>query len=190
MSSHPPVSAVVFLSEPEGDERDARTALRILRYVRLLEEGKLPHGEQLHVLAEFISVEKGAYIQQHVDVRKCGFHHENDLRLTLVSTDTIKNFFMVHSAFVPGVTGIFESLLQERGQEFVRMRFDPPAGLQTTTMRAIKRALRPLGCIAFAVEMDNRDVLLAPPGDAPLAAADIRGIYVIADQPRLEKREP
>ena len=50
------------MSEPEGDERDARTGLRILRFVRLLEEGKIPRSDKLHVLAEFISVEKGAHV--------------------------------------------------------------------------------------------------------------------------------
>jgi hypothetical protein len=180
-----PVSAAVFLSEPEGDERDARTAMRILRFVRLLEEGKVPHGHDLHVLAEFISTEKGAYIQQHVDVRKCGFHHENDMKLTLVSTDTIKNFFMVHSAFVPGVVGIFETLLEERGQEICRLDFTPPKDLEVTTMRALQSAVHPLGCIAFAVELEGREVMLAPHADRAIPTKNLRGIYVVADAPHL-----
>ena len=180
-----PVNAVAFLSEPEGEERDARTALRILRFVGLLEEGKVPHGDKLHVLAEFISVDKGAHIQQHVDVRKCGFASESDLRLTLVSTDTIKNYFMVHSAFVPGVTQIYEHLLEERGQEIVRMRFDPPPGITHTTMRALQRALLPMGAVAIAVEMQDRGVILAPSVDRRIPANEITGVYVLADQPRL-----
>ncbi|HEY4220702.1 MAG TPA: hypothetical protein VGO62_05150, partial [Myxococcota bacterium] len=182
-----PVDAVVFLSEPEGTEQDARTALRILRFVRLLEEGKVPHGERLHVLAEFISVDKGAHIQQFVDVRKCGFKTEKDLRLTLVSTDTIKNYFMVHSAFVPGVTGLYESLLEERGQEIVRLKLQAPEHLKVTTMRALQKSLLRFGAIAFAVELKDRTMLLAPPCDQPLVAAEITSVYVIADQPTVAK---
>jgi hypothetical protein len=180
-----PLEAAVFLSEPEGEERDARTALRILRFVKLLEEAKVPHGESLHVLAEFISIDKGAHIQQHVDGRTCGFNHEQDLKLTLVSTGTIKNYFMVHSAFVPGVAGLYEQLLQERGQEIVRLRFRAVPGLASTSIQAIQAALRPLGAIAFAVERRDRELLLAPPPEQRLAADEIVGVYAIADRPRL-----
>lgn len=182
------LDAAVFLSEPEGDERDARTALRILRFVKLLEEGKAPRDRSLHLLAEFISIEKGAHIQQHVDGRKCGFERESDLRLTLVSTGTIKNYFMVHSAFVPGVTRVYEELLEERGQEIVRLAFRPPSGLQHTTMHAIQQALEPLGAIAFALERADREVILAPPPSLPHATSDIVGVYVIADQAPLARR--
>ena len=82
---------------------DPRVALRVLRFVRHLEEGRVKRGDRLHLLAEFVSIEKGAYIQQNVDVRKCGFADEDCLKLTLVSMEQIKSYFLVHSAFVPGV---------------------------------------------------------------------------------------
>lgn len=188
----PPVEAAVFLSEPDGDERDARVAMRILRFARLLEEGKLPHGDTLHVLAEFLSVEKGARIRGHLDPRSCGFADPRCMRFTLVSTDTIKNYFMVHSAFVPGVVGLYEMLLEERGQEIVRFTFTPPAhGPSTTTIRALQRALAASGAIPFAVEMADERLFLAPPASYPLTVADIRGVYAISDQTytsRLPKR--
>ncbi len=183
LSSMPPVEAAVFLSEPEGDERDARVAMRILRFARLLEEGKVPHGPALHVLAEFLSIEKGARIQGHLDPRSCGFADASCMRLTLVSTDTIKNYFMVHSAFVPGVVDLYEMLLEERGQEIVRFAFTPPAGgPATTTIRALQRALAPRGAIPFAVELQDQRLFLAPPASHPLPVAEIRGLYAVADQ--------
>ncbi|MBI1944622.1 MAG: hypothetical protein HYS27_02940 [Deltaproteobacteria bacterium] len=179
----PPVEAAVFLSEPEGDERDARVAMRILRFARLLEEGKVPRGASLHVLAEFLSIEKGARIQGHLDPRSCGFTDASCMRLTLVSTDTIKNYFMVHSAFVPGVVDLYEMLLEERGQEIVRFTFTPPAhGPSTTTIRALQRALAPSGSIPFAVEMADERLFLAPPASYPLTVSDIRGVYAVSDQ--------
>jgi hypothetical protein len=186
LATRPPLEAAVFLCEPEGEERDARTGMRILRFVKLLEEGKVPHAGSLHMLAEYISVEKGSHIQRHVDARKCGFHSEQDLKLTLVATGTIKNYFMVHSAFVPGVTRVYDHLLEERGQEVVRLRFEAPPGLAETNMLAIEKALAPLGAIAFAVELRDRAVILAPDPSIPLKPADIVGIYVVADQPHLE----
>ena len=188
----PPVEAAVFLSEPDGVERDARVAMRILRFARLLEEGKVPRGATLHVLAEFLSVDKGARIQGHLDARSCGFADPSCMRLTLVSTDTIKNYFMVHSAFVPGVVDLYEMLLEERGQEIVRLTFTPPAqGTSTTTIRSLQRALAPTGVIPFAVEMADERLFLAPPASYPLTVADIRGVYAISDQTyanRLQQR--
>jgi hypothetical protein len=183
----PPVEAAVFLSEPEGEERDARTGLRILRFTRLLEEGKLPRSDTLHILAEFISVEKGAHVQHHVDARKCGFKSIDDLRVTLVSTDTIKNYFMVHSAFVPGVTQIYEHLLEERGQEIVRLQFAPPAGHTHVTLHALQQAVTPLGGIPFALETKS-GVVLAPPPHRTFAVNDVTGVYVVADQPHIAAR--
>lgn len=177
-----PVEAAVFLCEPDGEERDARVAMRILRFVKLLEEGKVPRGGTLHMLAEFLSVEKGAHLQGHLDPRTCGFADASCLRLTLVSTDTIKNYFMVHSAFVPGVVDLYDTLLEERGQEITRLRFTPPTGgPPTTTIRALQRALAPMNAIPFAVEMVDQSLMLGPPASYPLPIANIRGVYVVLD---------
>ena len=182
LESKEPVEAAVFLSEPDGEERDARVAMRILRFVKLLEEGKVPRGGSLHVLAEFLSVEKGAHLQGHLDPRSCGFADASGLRLTLVSTDTIKNYFMVHSAFVPGVVDLYEALLEERGQEITRLAFTPPAGAPaTTTMRVLQRALAPMGAIPFAVELSDQRLVMAPPAAHPIPVAEMRGIYAVFD---------
>jgi hypothetical protein len=115
------VDAVVFLSEPEAIDRDARTALRLMRFARGLEQGHAPRGERLHVVAEFMSLAQGRTVQQHVRRGQCGYDEASKLRLTLVSTELIRNYFMVHSAFVPGVTALYEELLSEEGQELVRL---------------------------------------------------------------------
>jgi hypothetical protein len=180
-----PVEAAVFLCEPEGAERDARTALRILRFTSLLEQGKVPHGDDLHVLAEFQSVEKGAHIQKHVDAARCGFAHESCLRLTLVSTDTIKNYFMVHSAFVPGTDEIYLRLLEERGQEVMRVHLDASLSVERVTMRILRRALARRHAIPIAIELTDRRVLLAPAPDEVFATKDVAGVYVLVNEPGL-----
>lgn len=184
-----PLDAAVFLSEPEGQERDARTALRILRFARLLEDGVLRRASGLHILAEFISVEKGAHIQQLVTGRACGFRNDDDLRLTLVSTDTVKNYFLVHSAFVPGVTAVYDELLAERGQEVVRLAFRAPADLEHVTLEDLRGALEPLGALPFALELKHRDLLLAPPTGRQVRATEITGIYAVADLTTLSRAD-
>ena len=137
------------------------------------------------MLAEFQSVDKGAHIQRHVDVRRCGFDDEHALRLTLVSTDTIKNYFMVHSAFVPGANSVYEQLLQEQGQEIIWLRFDAPPGVEHVTMRELAFALADRRAVAIALELKDRTVRLAPAPDEPVPCAHIAGVYVVADQPDL-----
>jgi hypothetical protein len=176
-----PVEAVVFLSEPSGGDRDARTALRVLRFVKLLEENRVPRGAGMHLLAEFVSVDIGTYIQRHLVVRKCGFALEDVLRLTLIAKETIKSYFMVHSAFVPGVSDIYSRLLEERGQDIVRF---PLAQSSTTpatvTWRALCQALLPREAIPIGLETVH-GTILAPQADRAFAAADVRGVYAIAE---------
>ncbi len=187
LAGQAPVEAVVFLNEPDALDRDARVALRVLRFVRHLEEQRLPKGASLHLIAEFHSVEKGAYIQQNVDVRRCGFTDEDCLKLTLVSTEQIKNYFLVHSAFVPGIAHIYDELLQERGQEIVRILPPmPTAGetAQTTTFADLRASLADLPCIPIGLERAT-GVTLCPPPHERMRLDEVKGIYVVGDAARL-----
>ncbi len=175
------VEAAVFLSEPSGGDRDARTALRVLRFVKLLEENAVPKGPGMHLLAEFVSVDKGLYIQRHLDVRKCGFASANDLRLTLIAKETIKSYFMVHSAFVPGVSDIYGRLLEERGQDIVRFPVvHGPTTPTTTTWRTLCQALLPREAIPIGLDTVH-GTLLAPAADRLFDVKDLRGVYAIAE---------
>ncbi|XXX74886.1 hypothetical protein WMF30_45255 [Sorangium sp. So ce134] len=179
-----PASAAVFLSEPEGLDRDARTAMRLIRFARALESGELAHGARLHVLAEFSSVAKGEHVRSLLDAGKCGFAGPDRLRLSLVSTERIKNYFMVHSAFVPGVTALYDELLGEGGQDLVRIEAPPPgraAGAHGAIgIEHLRAALEPRGVIPMALELDDGAVLLNPEPGSALAAARIRAVYALA----------
>jgi hypothetical protein len=175
----PPVEAAVFLCEAEGSDRDARTAMRVLRFLRMLEDGTMPQGERLHLVAEFLSIDKGTYLQRHVDVRRCGFASVDDLRLTLIARETIKSYFMVHSSFVPGVSAIYDELLEERGQDIVRFAWSGGGG--GVIWADIVEVLRRRGAIAVALERRDRTVSLALAPETVIAAADIAGIYAVAE---------
>jgi len=181
LQSLKPVEAAVFLSEASGGDRDARTALRVLRFVKLLEENQVPKAESMHLLAEFVSVDKGTYIKRHLDVRKCGFQSESDLRLTLIAKETIKSYFMVHSAFVPGVSDIYSRLLEEQGQDIVRFPFvvgpDTP---REVSWRHLVQALLPRQAVPIGLDT-VRGTFLAPGPDVRFQAGEIRGVYAIAE---------
>ena len=177
----PAVEAAVFLSEPDGTDKDARTAMRVLRFLRSLEDGAVPHGDTMHLVAEFISVDKGQYLQQHVDVRRCGFATTDDLRLTLIARETIKSYFMVHAAFVPGVSAVYDELLEERGQDVVRFGVDTTQSV-VTTWQAVCEATRARHAIAVGFERRDRSVVLAPAPSLAIDLADLGGIYAVAER--------
>jgi hypothetical protein len=181
-----PVDAAVFLSEPQAVDRDARTAMRLLRFARGLETGRVPHGERLHVLAEFTSLGKGERVQEHLDSKKCGFPDESCMRVTVVSTEEIKNYFMVHSSFVPGVTALYEELLSDVGQEIVRLDVGEVAGKDAISFAELSEAMRPRDALPIAVELDDGRVLLNPPAKERFRLGRITAVYAIADAQKLD----
>lgn len=193
-----PVGAVVFLSEPEAVDRDARTAMRLLRFVRALEAAEIPCGDRMHILAEFGSVEKGEHVRRLVDAKRCGFKTASSLRLSLVSTERIKNYFMVHSAFVPGVTALYDEILGEDGQEIVRI--EPSVGGigdARVCFGELRAAFAPRQVIPIAIERarededghEKLDVLLNPAPDESFSLGEIKAVYALAESRDLEEPE-
>lgn len=182
-----PVDAAVFLSDPESVDPDARTLMRVLRFARALERDEVRRSEGLHVLAEFEAVARGQRLEAHLTASRCGFDDAEQLRLTLVSTDQMRNYFMVHSAFVPGVMRLYDKLLGARGQEIVRLSLAEAgvAAKGTVTMPELVQVLRPRGAIPLAVEIEDGSVRLNPGPDERFDARELRGLYVIGDSDRL-----
>jgi hypothetical protein len=173
------IDAAVFLSEPEGGDRDARTAMRVLRFVRALDEGRVSRGRDLHLLAEFLSVDQGEHLQRHVATRRWSNTDKDDIRITLIAKETIKSYFMVHSSFVPGVADIYNELLEEPGQDIVRFSFVPvPQTPRTVSLRELSAALAGRQAIPIAVDLVD-GVRLAPAADARFETTDVRGIYCV-----------
>lgn len=201
-----PVGAVVFLSEPDAIDRDARTTMRLLRFARALEQPQFPRADKLHILAEFSSVQKGEHVRRLLDAKRCGFASSSDLRLTLISTERIKNYFMVHSAFVPGVTGLYDEILGEDGQEIVRLDLDLHLASKLTNhvyFDQIREVFATRQVLPIALEIHAKDaprelsddpyqqepveIVLNPEPDRLFALADIRAIYALAESRDLEE---
>jgi hypothetical protein len=183
MGTSGPVDAAVFFSEPDAFDRDARTAMRVLRFVRAMEQLEVPHGDRLHLLVEFASIAKGERIRCAIDARRCGFSGDDRLKLTLISTDQIKNYFMVHSAFVPGVTGLYEEMLAEEKQDIVRFELGErgEAGDGSIAFSDVCNAFRARACIALGLDLANGTVVVNPPPEKLFPVEQIAGVYALTE---------
>lgn len=185
-----PVDAAVFLSEPNAADRDARTIMRLLRFVRAIEQGEVPRGQRLQLLAELVSEAKGEQVRHFVDAARCGFSSPDHLRLTIVCTERIKNYFMVHSAFVPGVTALYDELLGEGGQAIERMELPKPAPAESKKQKPetigfldLIEIYSEFGRIPVALELADGSLLLNPGPRARFAVRDIRAVFTLAGSP-------
>lgn len=201
----PAIGAVVFLSEPDAIDRDARTTMRLLRFARALEQRSVRRADKLHILAEFASVEKGEHVRRLLEPAQCGFASADDLRLTLVSTERIKNYFMVHSAFVPGVTALYDEILGEDGQEIVRLDLDKHLAErleQYVYFHQIRDVFTERQVLPIALEIrspgkrrsgrleqedEHLEIVLNPEPDRVFTLKSIRAIYAIAESRDLEE---
>jgi hypothetical protein len=182
-----PVDSAVFLADPDSLDPDARTLLRVLRFARALEEGQAPRGSRLHLLVEFASEQRGARLEVELERGRCGFIEPNALRLTRLSTDRLKNYFMVHSAFVPGVLALYEQILATSGQTIVRLDLDT-ADAGTVCLEKIAGELEEAGCIPLAVELEDGEVVLNPPCNQTWPSARVRALFALADAARVRER--
>ncbi len=169
------VEAVVFLAEAEAPDPDARTALRMMRLAEHLLERQ--PDRQPRVLAEMITLAKGERVRSQIG-RAFARREREAPQLTLVSTEQIRHYFMVHSAFVPGIDDVYAGLLGTRGQDLVRLPLDTPSTLRMreTRLRLAERAMIPL-----AFEQIDGSVCLNPEPDEPYT--DVSAIYAVADEP-------
>jgi len=170
--------AVVFLSRPDAADVDALTALRVLRFVREAE------GDA-RLLVEMGETHRAAELERQV--RRLGGER---FEVTLLSTQQIRNYFMVHSAFVPGATAIYGQLLGSRGQELVYLPLDPDSMPEDrVAVGALRDALTPRACIPIALlTHDGLDV--NPRAEKVVSCASLRGIFCVADLDDLGSRFP
>lgn len=166
------VDAIVFVAEPGARDHDARTALRLMRLAEDLLAHDLPSP---HVLAELTSIAKGERARVHV---VAAFRREGrePPRVTLVSTEQIRNYFMVHSAFVPGIMKVYAQLLGEVGQDVVRL---PISSRGSVTLSSCAAALFERRMIPLGFERADGTVVLNPDHDR--AFDDAVGVFSIGE---------
>lgn len=166
------IDAVVFVAESDAADPDARTALRLMRLAEHLlgSEVAVPH-----VLAELSSLARGERVRLHVEA---AFERAGRAapRVTLVSTEQVRNYFMVHSAFVPGINTVYGQLLGEVGQDLVRLPLPEPRTLslgQAASTLAERRFI-PLG-------LETRSGEIHLNSDADERIAEVVGVFAIGE---------
>ncbi len=189
LANHGAVDAAVFLGDPESVDTDARTMLRALRFAEALRDGEVPRHESLRVIAEIDSDAVSAALEARFVGTQCGFDSDGDVELTLLGTQRLRNYFLVHSAFVPGVTDIYERMLDEQGQEIVRLDIAEGDSVGTSVgFCDLMTSLSELGVLPVALELSTGEVLLNPPVNRRFSLDEISALFVIADSAKLEER--
>ena len=172
------VQTLVFLADQRSADPDATTTLRALRFARALADADI--DQRLHVLVELVSMHHAETLRAQLQADKLGLGR-SQLRLTMVSTEQVRNYFLVHSAFVPGIHAVYDQLLGEPGVELVRL--DPPPDLpadSAPTCAQIERALRARGMLLVALE-SRQGVRANPPPDARVPVKELTGLFVLAE---------
>ncbi len=173
------VEAAVFLADEGSAQADALTALRVLHFAQATGDD----CEGLRLLVEVEALHHGARLREQL--RRLG----RSSCLTLLSTQQVHNYFLVHSAFVPGLTAIYEQLLGSRGQEIVRLPIRSRDDPRELSFDDLRKALAARSAIPLALETP-RGLVVNPPGGARLEARQIRAVYAVADLDRLDERFP
>ncbi len=186
--------AMVFLADPDAVDVDARTVMEVLQFADVAgdtlsaQDAEPAAGGLRQFLVEIRAISRGAQLDEKVAAIMRAKHCA-PVRVTLVSTDQIRNYFMVHSAFVPGVTAIYEQLLGARGQELVRLPVAPtssdePAASVTLTLAEIADALVDRECVPIAIELADQ-VVIRPSPQQTFDTASIRAIFAIGESDTL-----
>ena len=183
-----PYDSIVFLSDPAATDRDARTSMRVLQLSARIESGDLPVTDHLQVLVEVASPAKGALVAPRLEHLR---RNRRSMRPTLVSTQVLKNYFLVHSAFVPGLPAAYEELLSEKGQEFVRLSVARRWPARPVTFRDLLLRLARHRMIPVAVELRDGSVVVSPHlEDPPFEGSEIAAIFVIGDTSNMARGAP
>lgn len=172
------LDAAVFLSSEGVLDADASTTLRVLHFVQ-----SSSHGGRFRLLVELEQGHRGERLSRQLRRMKL------PVDLTILSTNQIKNYFMVHSAFVPGLTEVYARLLGTRGQEIVRLPLREDTSGKPVRFDAIREALTSRGCIPLALQVGS-EIVLNPAPSVRFSSADIHAIYALASSDRLQERFP
>ena len=190
---------VIFFSYVPGDpDPDARTALGLLKLVRLREEQAFtPHPGQ-RVICEVQSSEKAGLFTHRFARPRPGMS-KNCLPLAIVPADRLRNAILAQAVFVPGISAIYRELLSDTGQEICKLLLGPSVHPEErwNFTRLLSTLYQRDGLLLLAVELQDPDDthprVVVNPGrkdpDYTFLAGEVRGLYVIGDKRRLPKAD-
>ena len=169
--------AVVFLSDPSAPEPDARTSLRVFHFLRAVDAAGMPSDlPAMDLLVELQSRTDGSPLGEQAQRLGGG-----RFSVTLISTAQITDYFLVHSAFVPGLMGLYERLLGERGQEIVRLPVAQRLTTSPLTVSELRQQLARRGAIPVALELSEGTLRVDLNPDTHIDGPELRAVFVVAD---------
>jgi len=117
------MDAVLLTYSETAADPDARTALGLLKLIRLRETRPEALGAGMRIVCEVNSTEKADLFRHrfgHPDSPSAQGCHP----VTIVPAKRLRNSLVAQSIFVPGIANIFSDLLSESGQEICKLLVD------------------------------------------------------------------
>jgi len=191
------MDAVVFTHTPGESDPDARTALGLLKLIRLKETRRDAVRPDLRVLCEVQSIEKAELLHKRFaggDSSEGSSCHP----LSVVSTETIRDAMLAQAVLIPGVAAIFRSLLGEGGPEVCKLRpaKRPKGGTALTFGKLLSALYRRDRLILIAVELQDdgggRKLVSCPePGteESEFDSGQIVGVVALGDPKQIAPSE-
>ena len=183
---------VIFFSYVPGDpDPDARTALGLLKLVRLQQEQAFTPRPGHRVVCEVQSSEKAMLFASRFGQPAPG-QNQRCLPVAIVPAEKLRNAILAQSVFVPGISAIYRELLSDTGQEICKLLMNEPE--EPEARWDFTRLLHTLhqrdGLLLLAVELQGPDDLhprvVVNPGrkdpDYRFRAGHVRGVYAIGDK--------
>ncbi len=189
---------IFFTYTPGEQDPDARTALGLIKLVRLREQNGIELRPGQRVVCEVQSNEKARLFSRRFAEPESG-KGDKCLPVAIVPAERLRNSILAQAVFVPGISNIYRELLSDTGQEICKLLLQPPAepdarwtfGDVLTTLYQRDKLL--LLAVELQGEDEERTRMVVNPGrkdpDYRFRAGDLCGVYAIGDKARLPKAE-
>ena len=192
------MDAVLLTYSEAAADPDARTALGLLKLIRLRETRPGALKEGMRIVCEVNSSEKADLFRRRFGRPDTG--GDSCHPVTIVPAKRLRNSLVAQSIFVPGIASIFGDLLSESGQEICKLLVDRGDGDPEeawTFSELLVSLYHSHGLILLAVELcdpagGNRRVAVNPrprEDDHRFTAAQLRSIFVVGDTADMLRRD-
>ena len=197
------MDAVLLTYSEAAADPDARTALGLLKLIRLRETRPGALKEGVRIVCEVNSTEKADLFRRrfgHPDPPSMQGCHP----VTIVPAKRLRNSLVAQSIFVPGISNIFGDLLSESGQEICKLLVDrdgvTPEDFNPDQLWTFSELLVSLyhshGLILVAVELTdphggNRRVVVNPrpkEDDYRFTLGQLQSIFAVGDTLDMARR--
>jgi voltage-gated potassium channel Kch len=189
--------AVLFVADGSwGTDRDAKSALGVLKLLGLLREDPDRLRPGMRVVGEVQEAGKGDLLEHRLRAlrRSLATNGEITDRSAILSTEKLRHYLLGQEVLVPGVAKLYEELLRETGDEVVKL-VPPgercfPAGPEIS-FPELAGSLARRRLILLAVEIagpDGSQACVNPAPGAPghrVKPEELTGLFCLGDVDRL-----